>query len=139
MIHLTQRSKFILELIKSDKPIPIYLIAIRSGLTPKACTRIGSNLANTNKVSRSKQQPNEKSGYYKYWLTEKQRKQHSDGINSQLQSNKKQRATIMGKIHLLKTISDRTVYGQNPYMKAIVNDYEQILLTQHAETEDVSN
>lgn len=128
MIQLSKNMRFLAVLVDADKPLPIAVIASRSGLSLEEVSKIAPPLAKKKRVSRRKPKLSEGGGYYHYWLTKNQKRMF---LNHSSRRTPVRGAELLkeitGKLDFLKTVSERTIYGDSPLMQSIIEDYMRLL------------
>lgn len=128
MTPLSKRMQFMAVLAEASEPIPLAIISSRSGLPTSDLTKIGTKLFRSKQVSRKKPKLIDGGGYYHYWLTKSQKLAFiSRYQTAQVRIDPSLMADMTKKVDFLKTVSDRTIYGDSPIMQSIIEDYKRIL------------
>lgn len=128
MTPLSKRMQFMAVLAEASEPIPLAIISSRSGLPTSDLTKIGTKLFRSKQVSRKKPKLIDGGGYYHYWLTKSQKLAFISRYQAaQVRIDPSLMADMTKKVGFLKTVSDRTIYGDSPIMQSIIEDYKRIL------------
>lgn len=125
----TKTIRFMTVLADDSTPVPISTIAYRSGLTVKDCGRISSRLVSQKRISRTKPSLSKGGGYYRYFLTDDQLKGYYRRLGTGWFDSLSDISAIdaVDRLILLRMLRERTAYGQNPVLAAIIDDYERAL------------
>ena len=116
--------RFLATIVECD-PLPAHVIASRSGLSVKQCTRIASKLVSTGRISRIKPKISDGGGCYRYFMSDDQlrrmRSASFDGLKGMGAMD------AVDRLRFLRRLKDLPAFRGAAVLDAIIGDYQRAL------------
>lgn len=111
------------------QPTYMHVIATKSGLSPEDTGKVLSRLYKKNFLTRDKNDKKGTAGYFRWSMSDDQYDQYLTSAAMTIVHIDTELRSVFAKIRLLENLQKSPVFGSNPVLKSMIEDYRDVWRT----------